>query len=226
MRRLSEIELEQVKKAIVSKELTSAEILAEVYDHYLSHLESFEEADFESKLIELEMKFTQHYCKSLQDNHFFVSNRAFRKLQWGIFKSQFSWPKFLITAITVGIITFLWNKIDGRTRILALLVPLGISFLLVSWISIKSSIKVRRIKKQLGSYSFIQSDYMKLILVQWSIILSTLSLGVLFPKNIGWTDPFTNPFYSYITFFLALAYLGFLLTLIKAWKVKSKTAFI
>lgn len=67
---------------------------------------------------------------------------------------------------------------------------------------------------------------MKLILAQWSIILSTLSLGILFPKNIGWTDPFTNPFYSYITFFLALAYLGFLLTLIKAWKVKTKTALI
>jgi len=58
MRQLSEEELDQVKRAIAVKDLTSAEILIEIYDHYVSHLERFEEAEFEEQLFELEQKFT------------------------------------------------------------------------------------------------------------------------------------------------------------------------
>ncbi|SFT95548.1 hypothetical protein SAMN04489724_2947 [Algoriphagus locisalis] len=226
MRQLSEQELDQVKRAIAAKELTSAEILMEVYDHYVSHLESYGDSEFEGELFELEQKFTHHYCKALQEKHYNSTHRGMRVLQWKIFKSQLSWPNFIVTATLFSLISYLWTTIDGRTRTVVILVPLGIILLLVVWILIKSTVKVRSIKKTLGVSNYIQSDYLKIILGQWTLILSTLTLGVLAPKNLGFTDPFTNPYYTYITFFLAILYLGYFLTLLQAWKIKSKTALI
>lgn len=226
MRKLSQQELDQVKKAIAAKELTSAEILLEIYDHYVSHLESYGASEFEEQLYELEQKFKHHYCKALQEKHYNSTHRGMRVLQWKIFKSQLSWPKFIVTATIFSIISYLWTTIDGRTRIIVILVSLGIILLLVVWILIKSTVKVRSIKKTLGVSNYIQSDYLKIILGQWTLILSTLTLGVLAPKNLGFTDPFTNPYYTYITFFLAILYLGYFLTLLQAWKIKSKTALI
>ena len=149
-----------------------------------------------------------------------------RALQWKIFKSQLSWPKSMFTVTTLSLISYLWTTIDGRTRTVVILVPLGIILLLVAWISIKSTVKVRSLKKTLGVSNYLQSDYLKIILGQWSLILSTLTLGVLAPKNLGLIDPFTNPYYEYITFFLAIIYWGYFLTLLKAWKIKTKTALI
>ncbi|MBN3584363.1 hypothetical protein JYB64_18355 [Algoriphagus aestuarii] len=226
MRKLSEQELDQVKKAIAAKELISAEILMEIYDHYVSHLESFEDSEFETEMLELEMKFTHNYCKELQEKHFDSTHKGMRTLQWKIFKSQFSWPRFIVTATTFSLISILWTTIDGRTRTVVILVPLGIILLLIAWISIKSTVKIRSLKKTLGVSNYIQSDYLKIILGQWSFILSTLTLSVLAPKNLGFTDPFTNPYYTFITFFLAILYLGYFLTLLKAWKLKSKTSLI
>jgi len=41
MRYLTAIEFQSIKCAIVRKEISSAEILMEVYDHYVSHLQEF-----------------------------------------------------------------------------------------------------------------------------------------------------------------------------------------
>jgi hypothetical protein len=68
MRNLTHIEYQAIKSSIIQKKISSAEILLEVYDHYVSHLQEFGEDDFDSELAQLEEKFTFGYCHSLQAN--------------------------------------------------------------------------------------------------------------------------------------------------------------
>ena len=68
MRKLSEQELKLVQKAIIAKEISVIEVLAEAYDHYISHLEGFAEEEFKSELAKLESKWTYPYCQSLQND--------------------------------------------------------------------------------------------------------------------------------------------------------------
>jgi hypothetical protein len=66
MRKLSEEELKLVQLAIIAKEISVMEILAEMYDHFISHLERFPEEDFNSELSILESKWTYDYCQKIQ----------------------------------------------------------------------------------------------------------------------------------------------------------------
>lgn len=99
IRELNEEELNQIQKAIAVKDLTSAEILMEVYDHYVSHLESKSAAEFEDELFELEQKFTYSYCHSLQAKFLKASKKEIFNLQWTLFKTYFTWPRMLGTVL-------------------------------------------------------------------------------------------------------------------------------
>ena len=54
MRTLTEQELKLVQTTIIAKELTVMEVIAEIYDHYISHLEGIPEEEFRSELAKLE----------------------------------------------------------------------------------------------------------------------------------------------------------------------------
>jgi hypothetical protein len=99
MRTLSEEELKSVQKTIAQRDITSAELLMEVYDHFISHLEEFPEEDFEEQLNTLSEKWSFGYCKKLQHDLFKNINKSVRKTQWSLLKSYFSWPKMVFTLI-------------------------------------------------------------------------------------------------------------------------------
>jgi len=227
MRKLSEKELDQVKRSIAFKDLTSAEILIEVYDHYISHLESFDELDFEAQLFELEQKFRYSYYNSLQENFEKSTKRELLKIRWIISKSYFSWPKIISTALVVFILILLFQNLEGKTKGFAVVVPFGLIVLLMAFIGIKSFLKVRRIKNTIGTTSKVQSSFLTTILRQYSLTLGFFNLFVLIPRllfdRVVWLN---SPYFTIAFFLLCLFYIGYLFSLIEAWKIKSKTALI
>ncbi|MFT4857732.1 MAG: hypothetical protein ACI9UV_000123 [Algoriphagus sp.] len=227
MRKLSDKELGQVKRAIAAKDLTSAEILIEIYDHYVSHLESFEESDFKDELFELEQKFRYSYYNSLQENFEKSTKKELLKIQWIISKSYFSWPKIISTALVVIVLILLFQNLEGKTKGVATFVPVGLTVLLIGLIAIKSFLKVRRIKNTIGITSKVQSSFLTSISLQSQMILSFFYLFVLIPRLLFdravWLD---SSYFTIGSFLLCLFYIGYLLSLIEAWKIKSKTALI
>lgn len=227
MRKLSDKELDQVKRAIAAKDLTSAEILIEIYDHYVSHLESFEPAEFKDELFEMEQKFRYSYYNSLQENFEKSTKKELLKIQWAIIKSYFSWPKIIATALVVIVLILLFQNLEGKTKGVATFVPFGLTALLIGFIAIKSFLKVRRIKNTIGIDSKVQSSFLTSISLQSQMILSFFNLFVLIPRLLFdravWLD---SPYFTITSFLLCLLYIGYLFSLLEAWKIKSKTALI
>lgn len=226
MRTLTQTELEQVKKAITAKGLSSAEILLEIYDHYMSHLEQFDEGDFEGQLKELEERFPYSYCHSLQSKFAQASRKEIFGLQWEIFKTYFTWPRFVVTGLFLAFMIILWDTIDNRTKGLTLVIPLVFAMLLTGWIFYKSYRKVKEIKGTLQSQNTVKSSYLDAILGQFSLLTSSLNMLIFFPKIFGTPNFFDSTYFLAISFFLLFSYVAYTLTLFEAWKTKSKTALI
>jgi len=223
---LSEDELAKIQKAIAVKELTSAEILMEVYDHYLSHLENKAREEFDEELFELEQKFTHAYCHALQAKLFKASKKEIFDLQWSLFKSYFNWPKMVGTVLFLIAITFFWGNIEARTKGLMLVIPLAFVLCLNGWIWYKSHKKVKEIKKIINAQNRIESSYMSTIMVKFSLITSSFNLLILVPKILDLPNFIDSIFFLITTFILFIIYTGYTLTLFEAWKIKSKTALI
>jgi hypothetical protein len=220
-------ELARIQKAIAFKYLTSAEILIEVYDHYVSHLENFPEADFGDELFQLEQKFRYSYYNSLQENFEKSTKRELLKIQWTIGKSYFSWPKIISTALVVFILILLFQNLEGKTKGFTVVVPIGLTVLLMVLIGIKSFLKVERIKNTIGTTSKVQSSFLTTILKQYSSALAFFNLFVTIPRllfdRVVWLN---SPYFTIASFLLCLFYIGYLFSLMEAWKIKSKTALI
>ena len=226
MRKLTEKELDQVKKVIAAKELTSAEILVEIYDHYVSHLESFESSEFEEELIELEQKFMYSYCHALQAKLFKASKKDILSFQWSIFKTYFTWPKFLATTFFLAIYIIIWMEVEHKTKAQLLIIPMISIVILSAWIYYRSFKKVRKIKKMIDSPRTIESSLLKVIMIQLSLITSSFNLLILTPKIFDIPEFMESPYFLAATLALFLFYASYSLTLFEAWKIKSRTALI
>lgn len=227
MRKLSEQEIDQVKRAIAAKDLTSAEILVEIYDHYVSHLESYEEVEFKTELYELQQKFKYSYYNPLQQNFEKATKKDLLKIQWSICKNYFSWPKIISTVLIIIILSLIFENLEGKTKGMAVVLPMGLTVLLIALIAIKSNLKVRRIKKSIGITSKVQSSFLNHISLQFQMVISFFNLFVLWPKL--WLDSptwFESSYFVIASFLLCLFYIVYLFSLIKAWKIKSKTFLI
>ena len=226
MRKLTEQELDQVKKAIAAKDLTSAEILLEIYDHYISHLESSESSEFEEELFELEQKFTYSYCHALQAKFLKASKKEIFNLQWSIFKTFFTWPKFLATTACLVLYTLLWINVENKTKSQLLTIPLIAIVILSAWIYYSSFKKVARIKKTMDSPKSIQSSLLSSIIMQLSIITTSFNFIIILPKLFAGPDYMDSIYFVGGTLALFFIYVSYSLTLFEAWKVKSKTSLI
>jgi len=226
MRQLTEQELNQVKNAVAAKELISAEILLEVYDHYVSHLESFDESDFEAELFELEQKFKYSYCHALQAKFIKASKKEMFNLQWTIFKTYFTWPRFLATIAFLIFLLTLWGNIDSRTKGLSLILPLVLIILMTAWIYFKSYRKVTKIKKMIPSHKKIESSYLNTIMIQLTLLMSSFNLIILVPKILDFPYFLDSNFFLVASFSLFIIYTSYTLTLFEVWKIKTKTSLI
>ncbi len=226
MRKLTEQELNQVKKAIAAKELSSAEILLEIYDHYVSHLESVESSEFEKELFELEQKFKYSYCHALQAKFVKASKKEIFNLQWSIFKTYFTWPKFIATVVFLILYTLFWIEVENKTKAQLLIIPIVSIVILSAWIYYCSFKKVSDIKKMMNSPKSIQSSLLSSIMLQLSLITSSFNLMIMLPNLFDLPDFMDSTYFIAGTLALFLIYVSYSLTLYEAWKIKSKTALI
>lgn len=226
MRKLTEQELDQVKKAITAKDLTSAEILLEIYDHYVSHLERFESSEFEVEMVELEEKFKYSYCHALQAKFLKSSKKEIFNLQWSIVKTYFSWPKFLATMVFMVVYFLLWMEVENQTKAQLLIIPIVLIVILSGWIYYCSFRKVSKIKKMMGSRKSIQSSLLSSIMMQLSLITSSFNLMILLPKLFDVPNFMDSTYFIVGTLTMFFIYASYSLTLFEAWKIKSKTALI
>ncbi|REG81519.1 hypothetical protein [Algoriphagus antarcticus] len=226
MRKLTEQELDQVKKAIAAKELTSAEILIEIYDHYVSHLESFEEMDFEEQLFELEGKFTPNYCKTLQLNFYETAEKELNRLQWSIWKSYFTWPRAMWTIFFFIIFFYIWINGGAFSRTLALSFPFISGFSLNGWLWYKSYKKVNEIRKLVKSHTTLQSSYLPNSVTQFAIMFGVFNLLFNIPRTLNLLNSMESIFSIIAILLIYGLFISYMLSFYEACKLKSKIALI
>lgn len=226
MRKLSEEELIKIQKAIVAKELISAEVLMEIYDHYVSHLEGFGEEDFEEQLDELEQKFTPRYCKTIQLDFKESSEKEISRMQWSIWKSYFTWPKGLATISFFAIFLLVWIYGSDISRILAICLPILIGTLLNGWLWYKSYKKVAQIRKLVKSHTTLESSYLPNSVNQFVIIFITLNFIFQVSRGLKVLTSMESLFFAFLALVIFFAFVSYMFSFYAACKLKSKTALI
>lgn len=228
MRKLTESEIELIQTSIQKKGLTAAELIAEIYDHYISHLENFPESEFETQLESLDEKWTYAYCHKLQSDLSKTFRKVIYKTQRDIIKSYFSWPRLLSTLVLLVFLGLIITSLESKTQTGILLISpvlfLGGFFFFLFFRSRKKLKSIKTIFDQptLDVHSvFFQTFGLSL---SFPINLANLLFNV--PRFIGIQD-FVSPL------FLNCLSLGFCFTMIifslssyEAWKIKFKTTYI
>ena len=106
MRQLTEIELQEIRRSIMRKEISSAEILMEIYDHFISHLQEFPEEKFNEQLFELDQKFTYGYCHALQAKFIKEAKEDIHRTQWMVIRKYFCASRWLYLAGIMALVFY------------------------------------------------------------------------------------------------------------------------
>jgi hypothetical protein len=226
MRQLTDIELQSIKSAIVRKEISSAEILMEVYDHYVSHLQDFGEVDFDDQLEELEEKFTYGYCHALQAKF----NKEIRKeigvLQWKVVKKNFCLSRILYVLGFMMIAFYLGSNVKNEKEGAILMVaPFLILTVFHIYFLFKSSSRIKKIKESISQTSPLQSSlfypfsermYLPVVMAYSLVWFADLMFEVQVLTNIA---PQIAAIFSILLFI-------YVISLMEVWKIKSKTAIV
>jgi hypothetical protein len=228
MRHLTEQELKLVQQAMIKKHITSTELLMEIYDHYICHLEGFPEGEFEVQLQELNKKWTASYCEYLQKNLFKNINKSIRTTQWNLIKSYFSWPKSVLTLLILIGISFLANSLDGKMQGMVLIMPtITFLFLFMIYVIVKELIILRKFKILFRGYGLkMSSTFNRYFLTYLLLPISIFNLVIGSTKNHGSSNLFPEGLSNYLIvsccFFLWL----YSISAFQTWKIKSKTALL
>jgi hypothetical protein len=226
MRQLTQLELQTVKDALVRKEISSAEILMEVYDHYVSHLQVFQEEEFDEQLFELEQKFTFAYCHALQAKFNKEIRKELSNIQWQVFKRYFCLSKILYVLI-ISFLAFQMSRYLTNEKEVALIVlsPLLILVTAHIFFLIKSHLRIKSIKKTFNTKGSLQSSLYypfseKLYLPVMMAYVLIWSAEYIFNSNA-----LTNlaPSIAVLIFIFLSIYV---LTLLEVWQLKTKTTLI
>jgi hypothetical protein len=230
MRKLTEQELELVQTSIIAKEISVLEILAEIYDHYISHLEGFSEEEFKSELAKLESIWTYAYCKKIVKEFNSNTISSIQSMQWKLIKTYFSWPKFLITAFVFLCIYFFVNFSPANYFILGVLIPVLVFLIGFSLVMSYRSNRKYKILKSIFNFSstgiFISSGETSYLLTHSIFPINLFSCLIIGPKNLGIIDNFSNPWMSLIILLFSFFLFLHTLTIHEAWKIKSKNVLI
>lgn len=228
MRKLSEQELKLVQLAIMAKDLTVMEVIAEIYDHYITHLEAFSEEEFKSELVKLESIWIYPYCRDLQGEFSKTINKSIRTLQWKLIKSYFTWPKILSTVTFFGFLYILSQVLSAKVFVYTCFIP----FLIITQVfhiyllilSRKKYSKLRSVFNFRSTGQILSSAETNGLSVAIGTPLSLLNLLLLSPRIFDFELGITTT-----SFLLILVLFSFLISIIsfsayEAWKIKSKTA--
>lgn len=228
MRHLLEVELKLVQKAIIHRDITSAELLIEIYDHYITHLEGYSEQEFESELFALNEKWTYGYCKKLQYDLSKNINKSVKKTQWDLIKSYFSWPKMVFTLLLIGGITILVNLLITKLQLIILfglpIVYLAVFMVLILFRTHKKISSIKKIFKNSGLK--INSVFSSYFITYLSLPLHLYNIFLNVPRVFGMDKLIPEHLLNYLSItFCFILYLHSI-TAFEAWKIKSKTALI
>jgi hypothetical protein len=226
-RKLNQAELNRIQKAIAVKDLTSAEILMEIYDHYISHLQEFSEEQFSSELFELEDKFSYGYCHALQFKFNKKTKADIAKTQWMVIQKYFCGSRWLFLAGILALVFYVSTQARSKQELEILLVS---PLILLGFVSIafgyQNFKKLRPIKKTFKGIGIPISSslarpisermYLPVLLAQVLVYLPK----IVFP-NLGLVK--LSPA---ITGMITVLLILYTLSLLETWKIKSKTALI
>jgi len=228
MRQLTDIELKSIKNAIVRKEISSAEILLEVYDHYVSHLQEFAETDFENQLAELEEKFTYGYCHALQANLQKNLRKDISKTQWQIIKNYFCFSKLIYSlGLLLILFTVSLNLKSEEQYYLMMYVPI----ILLAIFSIFVLFNWRKRTLIAKSIFTEQKDIIKSYVSEALVLRITLPVLILngilqMPKIFMDIHSIPFTFLPQISLILTIILMFYGISLFEVWKIKSKTSLI
>ncbi|SMD43796.1 hypothetical protein SAMN00777080_2405 [Aquiflexum balticum DSM 16537] len=226
MRQLTDKELQEIRNTILQKEISSAEILMEVYDHYVSHLQEFPIEEFNDQLFELEEKFTYAYCHALQAKFNKEIKKELSSLHWQVFKRYFCLSKILYVLI-FSFLAFQMSRYVTDEKEIAIIVlsPLLILAGAHIFFLMKSHFRIKAIKKDFNTegplqsslyYPFSEKLYLPVVMayvIMWSV------------ESVFNSNDIANlaPSIAAIIFIILSIYV---LTLLEVWQIKTKTALI
>lgn len=226
MRQLTQLELKTVKDALVRKEISSAEILMEVYDHYVSHLQGFPIEEFDNQFFELDQRFSYAYCHALQAKYNKEVRKEISRIQWQVFKRYFCLSKILYVLI-ISFLAFQMSRYVTDEKELALIVLSPLLILAGAHILflIKSHLRIKSIKKNFNTKGSLQSSLYypfseKLYLPVMMAYVIIWSVEHIFNSNAMAN---LAPSIAAIIFIILSIYV---LTLFEVWQIKTKTALV
>jgi ABC-type multidrug transport system fused ATPase/permease subunit len=223
MRNLTDIEYQAIKSAIVRKEISSAEILMEVYDHYVSHLQELGEVDFDDQLAELEEKFTYGYCHSLQANLQKNLRKDISKRQWLIIKNSFCFSKLIYSlGLLLILFTFSMNLRSEDQYFLMMYVPIILLAIFSIFVLFNRRKRTRIAKSIFAEQKDTIKSYLSEVMVL-RITLPVLILNGLLQMSKIFLKIHEIPF-AFLPQTMGLMFHG--ISLFEVWKVKSKTSLI
>lgn len=228
MRNLTDIEYQSIKSAIVRKEISSAEILMEVYDHYVSHLQEFKEVDFDDQLAELEEKFTYGYCHSLQANLQKNLRKDISKSQWLTIKNYFCFSKLIYSlGLLLILFTVSMNLNSEEQYFLMMYVPIILLAVFSIFVLINWRKRTRIAKSIFAEQKDIIKSYLSEVMVL-RITLPVLILNGLLQMSKIFLNIHEIPFafLPQISLVLTIGLMFYGISLFEVWKIKSKTSLI
>jgi len=226
MRKLSEQELDQVKRSIAFKDLTSAEILIEVYDHYISHLESFEELDFEAQLFELEQKFRYGYCHALQAKFNKETRKDLGKLHWQVIQRNFCLPRILYALGFMSVAFYLGSTVEsGKEAAILMFSPLIILAMFHLYFLISSSLRIKTIKRSLNQKSSLKSSLLY-PLSERMYLPMMMSYSIVWISDMMFATEIISNLAPQIATTFSILFFIYMISILEVWKIKSKTTLL
>lgn len=227
MRQLTQSEFKEVQRVIFHKEISSAEVLSEIYDHYVSHLQEFPEEQFSLQLLELEQKFTYAYCHALQAKFNKSMRDDISKTQWQVLHKYFCTSRWIYAAGILALLFYIANQTQSEKEvgilILSPLILLTIVWFAFNWRVAKKIKPIMRTFKGMAIpiYSssakpFSERIYLPVLLGQ---------VLIYFPRLFDFGIDF-NPILPGVAAVITAVLTLYLLSLLEVWKIKSKTALL
>ncbi len=227
MRKLTEQEFKEIQRSIFHKEISSAEVLAEIYDHYVSHLQDYSEKEFNNQLFELDQKFSYAYCHALQSKFNKSVREDIGKTQWKVLKSYLCTYRWIYAAGILTIIFFVANQAKSQQEIgillLSPLILLVIMSFVFDWRVRQKTRPIKSIFKEMGI--LITSSASTPISERFYLPVMLAQVLIYFPRLLSIELPFSDLAPGIAAVITALLIL-YMLSLLEVWKIKSKTALL
>lgn len=209
------------------KEISSAEILMEVYDHFISHLQEFPKQEFLPQLFELDQKFTYAYCHALQAKFKKAAHEGVSKTQWNVIRRYFCagrWAYLLgLTAVAIFLSTYFQSPAELKMIILLPFVLLLGFQLYYGYQSYKQMKPIRQSFKGMGIP--IQSSFAGFFENRASLPGIFIYSFISFPSLFFNWEP-TKVIAPQVAAVFTVLVTLYAVSLIEVWKIKSKTALI